>query len=43
MPTFGFPLPPPPAPGWLGVVWTLIVTVVVMALALGRYRRLTLN
>lgn len=38
-----FQPPPAPAPGWLGVFWTLLVTGVVMALALSRYRQLTLN
>jgi ABC-type transport system involved in multi-copper enzyme maturation permease subunit len=38
-----FQAPPPPAFSWLGVVWTLIVTGVVMTVAVGRYRRLTLS
>jgi ABC-type transport system involved in multi-copper enzyme maturation permease subunit len=38
-----FQPPPPPAPGWLGVVWTLLVTAAVTALALRRLRRLSLS
>lgn len=38
-----FQPPPTPAPGWLGVVWTLIVTAVMMAMALRQYRRLSRN
>jgi ABC-2 type transport system permease protein len=38
-----FQAPPKPAPDWLGVLWTLIVTGLGMSMAMRRYRQLTLN
>ncbi|WP_172438980.1 DUF3526 domain-containing protein [Porphyrobacter sp. TH134] len=37
-----FQPPPSPRPGWLGVLWTLMITIVILATALRRYRRLRL-